>query len=470
MMPFTKSLKGRLAVYFAVSIFISLLLSGLLSVGLVQRYLRQKTVADLATQAQTIAGRIESEGLPLRRFTQDLEQVQGVKVIIVPYQDEELSGLPHRGYRGELAELSNRPLPFIDWELLGRGETQTSQVQIPGVEKEAMAAAHAFYVDGQLAGAVIVSKSVSALQPWRPLAGEFLIAALIALAISLLFAVLLARHLSRPLHQITQAAVAVADGDFSKQVTVDSQDEIGRLADAFRFMTGEVQKSQQQQRQFVINVSHELKTPLTAITGHVQALRDGVVEGPEAVGRSLEVISTETDRLNRLIEDLLSLAKFDARQFELRNSSFSLDEVLAAVVEGFSREARERQVELGRTGEAGLELTTDQDRLRQILANLVQNALSHTPAGGKVSIEAAGEGDRARITVSDTGAGISSEDLPHVFDRFYRSQGAAREAGLGLGLAISRELAQAMGGDISARSRPGEGSGFTLTLPLSPGG
>lgn len=464
-----KSLKGKLAIYFAFAIIFSLLLSGFLSVGLVQHYLRQRMISDLQSQVESIASQVETEGLPLRRYVQDLEQVQGVRVSVVPRQEGaalNLPVVPGQGL-GPAARLeASGELPFIDWEQIGRGETQTLETDLPGMDRKALAAAHGFSINGELAGAVIVSKAVTDLQPWQPLAGELLIAAAIALAISLLFAFLLARHLSRPLHEITQAAVAVADGDYSRQVGIQSSDEIGQLADAFRHMTAQVQKSQDQQRQFVINVSHELKTPLTAINGHVQALKDGIASDPEDVARSLEVISAETGRLKRLIDDLLNLAKFDAHQFELRNSTVHLGDLLPSVVSGFEGEARERSIELGLEEGEDIILNTDPDRLRQVLTNLLQNSLAHTPSGGSVRIKYDSGAGQARIAVSDSGSGISEADLPHVFDRFYRSGEGTLEAGLGLGLPISRELAQAMGGDISVATSEGGGSTFTVILPL----
>lgn len=466
MLAFTKSLKGKLAVYFAVSIVISLLISGLISVGLVQRYLRNSTVSDLEVQAQSIAAQIEDEGeLPNQAYQRDLERVQGVRMLLVDTSGV-VSQAPVGPGRGGPLEPALFHINFLDWQALADGETLVVEAVLPGADKETVVVADAYSLDGELQGAVVLAKPLNLLQPWRPIAGEFLVAALIALAMSLALAFLLARHLSRPLHEITQAAAAVAEGDFSHEVTVRSEDEIGRLADSFRHMTAEVQKSQEQQREFVINVSHELKTPLTAITGHTQALREGVAHEPEEVERSLEVISTETARLRRLIEDLISLAKFDTRQFELRLAAFPLGELIDSLAEGFSREAEERRVRLEVETAAAPELSTDPDRLRQIVANLVQNALFHTPPGGLVKLTASRDGGQAVITVTDSGSGIAPGQLPRVFDRFYRAGAGVRDAGLGLGLSISRELARAMGGDITAASKPGEGSSFTVTLPI----
>lgn len=465
MFSLTRSLKGKLALYFAFSIIISLLVSGLISVGLVQRYLRNKTVSDLRDQVAAIAVQIEEEQeLPNQRYQLDLQRVQEVTLLIVPSGTESRRP-PQSPGRGNPMEPVLMRLAFLDWDALAAGKTLTEEATLPGAEKETVVVARGYFIEGELLGAVVLAKPLSLLQPWRPIAGEFLVAALVALAISLSLAFLLARHLSRPLHEITEAAAAVAEGDFSREVTVRSEDEIGRLADSFRHMTAEVQRSQEQQREFVINVSHELKTPLTAITGHTEALRDGVVSEPEDVKRSLEVVATETRRLRRLIDDLISLARFDTRQFELRLATFSLAELLESLVESFSREAGERRVELALSADRAIELTADPDRLRQVIANLTQNALSHASAGGRVTVTAAREEGSVRIGVTDDGPGIEPDRLPHIFDRFYSGRDGARGAGLGLGLPISRQLARAMGGDVTVTSTPGEGATFIVTLP-----
>lgn len=467
-MRFTRSLRGRLAAYFAISIVITLLISGFLALGLVQRYLQKKTVSDLESQVRAMARQIEQEGLPARRFIDDLEKMYGTNAVIVPYREQALRQLPRSGNRPQDdIEPGGRQFNFLDWELLKGGGTQTTETELPAVDRDVIVAAHGIRAGGDLAGAVVLSKPVRYLQSWQPLALEFLIAAVPSLAVSFFISFLLARRLSRPLHEITEAATAVAAGDFSREVATGSDDEIGRLADAFRYMSTEVQRAQEQRRDYVINVSHELKTPLTAIAGHTRALKDGVVSDPEKVAKSLDVIEDETRRLSRLIEDLLSLAKFDARQFGLRKEPVDLTELVGLIADSFSREAHEKGVNLSHSAVPGLEINTDSDRLRQVLSNLAQNAIEHTPPGGSVSLTARIEDGRtgAFVEVADTGSGIHPGDLPHVFDRFYRSRGPAG-SGLGLGLAISRELARALGGDVSVSSEPGEGTTFVVNLPL----
>lgn len=460
----TRSLRGRLAFYFALSITISIIISGFLAVGLVQRYLKQKTITDLEYQAQSLARQIEIEGLPQLRYVNDLERVFGIRATIV-MEGEQALPQPQRRNSDSVEPASRQQLAFLDWQQLALGETQVQETRLPNMEGEVVAVAHGFRTGGDLTGAVVMSRPLRSLQSWQPLALEFLIAAVPSLAISLLIALFLARRLSRPLHEITGAATALAAGDFSRELTVRGDDEIGVLADAFRHMAAEVKQAQEQRRDFVINVSHELRTPLTAIAGHTRALLDGVATGPEQTERSIRVIDTETRRLSRLIDDLLSLAKFDARQFELRRQPVELGELARSVADSFARQAHEGGVKIDTRLPAALTVPTDPDRLRQILVNLTANALSHTPAGGTVTLSVNRLDSGAKLEVADSGAGIAATDIPHVFDRFYRAPGRAKEAGLGLGLAISRELARAMGGDITVASRPGEGARFTVTLP-----
>jgi signal transduction histidine kinase len=465
-LDFTKSLKGRLAIYFAIGIVISLLISAVASAGLVQRYIRMRTVSDLKGQVEALSRQIETDGLPSRRYFSDLETMYQTRALIVPYLDQPLQELPRfqRGPEDVQPEVVQHR--FIDWDLLASGETQVAETQLAEGELQVVVVAHGLHAGSDLVAAVVLAKPQSSLQSWVPLAGWFLAAAAISLTISLILAFLLARRLSRPLHQITESASALAAGDFSHELTITGEDEIGRLADAFRHMASEVQKSQEQQKEFVINVTHELKTPLTSIMGHIQALREGVAADPAEAARSLEVASAEASRLSRLIEDLLSVARFDARQFELKSATVPVREIMASLEAGFAWQAQSADVSLEVESPEGLEVTTDPDRLRQILSNLVQNSLAHTPAGGKVTASTRiREEGGVEFIVSDSGEGIAAEELALVFDRFYRGKSGDRKAGLGLGLAISRELALALGGDLSVSSEPGKGSRFLLRLP-----
>jgi two-component system sensor histidine kinase ResE len=221
-------------------------------------------------------------------------------------------------------------------------------------------------------------------------------------------------------------------------------------------------------RDFVANVSHELKTPLTSIQGFAQAILDGTAGDGAAREHAARVIFDESQRLKRLVEELLDLARLDAGQAALSLASVDLTALLADVVDRMQPPAQEKGVRLSAQVGALPALVADGDRLAQVFTNLIDNAIKHTPAGGEVRVAAEAQAEFISVSVEDSGTGIPVADLERIFERFYqvdRSRRSGPERGAGLGLAISREIVVAHGGAISAESRPGLGSRFTLRLP-----
>jgi signal transduction histidine kinase len=215
--------------------------------------------------------------------------------------------------------------------------------------------------------------------------------------------------------------------------------------------------------QFLATVSHELRTPLTAIRGHVDALRDGVVRGEGAEGASLEVIHAETERLARLVNDVLDLARLDAHRFQLTREEVDLRRLLERAYETYSEQARQRGIEYDRDFAADPVIETDGDRVLQIVSNLLENAFAWTPDGGRIALELAAFNGKVAVAVADTGPGIGPEERERIFRPFFTGD----SSGTGLGLAIARELAHALGGDLALQSQPGHGSRFELRLPAT---
>jgi signal transduction histidine kinase len=304
--------------------------------------------------------------------------------------------------------------------------------------------------------------------------GEYLLlplaeAAAVAAVLAMILAVIIARSIANPLHNMAAAAQGIARGGLNTPaIPVAGPDEVRSLGEALNHMTGQLQSTQQAQRDFLANVSHELRTPLTSIQGFAQAMLDGAAATPEAIQRSAGIIYGEADRMRRLVDGLLDLARLDSGLRALNLAPLDLHSLLASAAEKFSL----------RAGTAGITLTTDlppslapitgdADRLGQVVANLLDNALKHTPAGGRVTLSAAASPASVEISVSDTGPGIPAEDLARIFERFYQvDKSRARSSGLGLGLAISREIVEAHGGRLRAESVTGLGSRFTVQLPL----
>jgi signal transduction histidine kinase len=292
-------------------------------------------------------------------------------------------------------------------------------------------------------------------------------AGVIALTLSILLSYIIARWIAKPLDRMAQVARAVAAGEFRRDLMTAGPREVESLAIAFNEMIHQVEDSQKSQRDFVANVSHELKTPLTSIQGFAQAILDGTAEDVAAQQHAAQVIFDESDRLKRLVEELLDLARIDAGQIEFKRDRVDLKAIIANVIERLGLRASEANVELQVWLPALPQMVGDGDRLAQVFTNLVDNAIEHSPNGGRVQIRGEIGREWATIHVEDEGSGIPSDELSRIFERFYQMDKARSSRGVGLGLPISREIIRSHHGEIRASSELGRGSRFTVQLPLS---
>ena len=305
---------------------------------------------------------------------------------------------------------------------------------------------------------------------WADLFPRLIVAGFVGVLAGAVVAALLWGSLFRTLRRATGAIQAVAAGDYDQRVPETGPSEIKALARDVNRMADSVQASQRMLREFLANVSHELKTPLTSIRGFSQALQDGTLETPDERARAARVIDAESRRVLQLVTELLVLARIESGQQTMAVARVDASELLAHVADVFSMRADAAGVTLDVRSDQRVTVMADFDRIEQVLGNLIDNALRHTPRGGRIDVSlGAPDAGYARITVADTGAGIPPEDLPNVFDRFYRSAlGEPEMPGSGLGLAISREIVRAHGGEIRASARVGGGAEFSFTLPLAP--
>lgn len=299
---------------------------------------------------------------------------------------------------------------------------------------------------------------------------------LIALLLSLILAFALSRWVADPLQQVVLAARNYPESSEEMQpVSPRGPHEVQDLTRAFNSMVARVESSQRSQRDFVADVSHELKTPLTSIQGFAQALLDDTADTPEARKQAAQIIYDEAGRMHRMALDLLDLARLEAGTADLKMSSVDIGLLLRNIAEKFMRQAQKAGVGLQvNIPERLPTLMGDGDRLAQVFTNLVDNALKFTPANGQVTLNAIQAGAEMEISIADTGIGIPKEALPRLFDRFYQvdpSRGggvtAAGRRGAGLGLAIVQEIIQAHDGRISVRSEVGRGTMFVIHLPLT---
>ena len=289
-------------------------------------------------------------------------------------------------------------------------------------------------------------------------------ASLAAVALAGVSSFLLTRRVLRPLSRMADVTRAVAAGDYTARVHVDSGDEIGQLAEAFNRMANSLERMEQLRKAMVADVAHELRTPLTNVRGYLEALSDGVVP-PSA--ETFAILQQEILRLVRLAEDLLQLAKADAAHALLQRRTISLPELVDEVLEPYRLRFRDKGITPEvRVAQGAEQVAADRDRLAQIVGNLAENAWQYTPPGGRVSIDLERTPEGVRLTVANSGNGIAEEDLPFIFERFYRAdKSRSRElGGAGIGLAIVKELAEAHGGTVGASSSAGE-TRVWFTLP-----
>ena len=294
---------------------------------------------------------------------------------------------------------------------------------------------------------------------------SLLISGIGAGALGVLLVVLMSRRALRSVRRLTAAAQSLGRGDLSQRVPVSGRDEIGELSRTFNVMAEGLQDAERQRRNMVADVAHELRNPLSNIRGYVEAVRDGVLEADEAtIGR----IHRQTMYLSKLVEDLRLLAETESADFSLDLEPGSMGEVVARSVEAHRPQAQAKGVSLSSSAQTALqEVEMDRTRIEQVLGNLLQNAIRHTPSDGRVDVTVEASESAVKVTVADTGEGISPDDLPHVFDRLFRADPSRTRTtgGAGLGLTIARQLVEAHGGSIRAESTPSQGSRFIFEIP-----
>ena len=298
----------------------------------------------------------------------------------------------------------------------------------------------------------------------------------VGLVISVILSFILSKTLLQPIVGMTKAAEAMAGGDFSRKLDVESEDEVGILADTFNNMAyqlkatlEEIQKSEALRREFVANVSHELRTPLTSIRSYAETLTDFCDIPKDMEHDFLHVILNESDRMTKIVQDLLTLSRFDAGSNLLTADEFSLERSLDDVHDAIALEAIKHGHDISMALEKELpRISGDRARIEQVLINILSNAVKYTPDGGKIDIAGGKTGNKVWIKITDNGIGIPEEDLSRIFDRFYRVDKArSRESGgTGLGLSIAREIVLRHGGDILIESVMGVGTTVTVVLPI----
>jgi len=435
----------RTNLFVAIVLVVALSIGLMLVVGavLTRRQVEHATLEGLAHQADVLTAREVIAIAPLAHL-KPLNQT------VLKKQQERAVGIYNL----------RRPTPYLPGDLLGRvrgGEDLNGTVRIHGTEYFIAARKIG---NGRKAPALVLlrprSRGNSAFYPFFV---GLLIAAGAGIALAALAAFLLARRIARPVRRVVDATRHLAEDRDPEPVPIEGAYEIASLARAFNEMAEQLARARAAEKQFLLSVSHELKTPLTAIRGYAEGVADGAFDMDEAV----VTISIEAARLERLVRDLLDLARMNRTDFSIHREEIDLATIAGEAVRRYEGQARDFGVALEAIAPGPSPAIGDPDRILQVASNLIENALRLTPRDGVVRVFA----EPGLLIVEDTGPGLSQEDLPRAFERFYlySRYGSDRPVGTGLGLSIVKELTQGMGGSVEVEPRPGRGTRFTVRLP-----
>ena len=446
------SLRFRLPALFLLGILLSGLVATLISIRFFQSYNRARAVDELRSESVGIVQLYAQQAGGLVVSPRRLEgAIGGDRVFWAP------------AFRGAtlLQQIPDLPRSVVSIRQLDQQRPTTLDIRLGS--RKYLAVARPLRLGNNLFGALVVAKPASQLRSRSvTLLQRLAIAFGGGIVVASLLGLYLSRRITEPLRRLSEAADEVAAGHYGVELPPSrGSDEISHLSARFSDMAAKLAESEQLSRNFLMSVSHELRTPLTAIRGHVAAVREGVIDDPAMRDQSLAVIGEEALRLERLVGDVLDLAKLDAHRFTVLQEEVDMERLSERAYAAFGEEARRRAIDYRLDVAAKPVIISDGDRLLQIIVNLLSNAFRWTPEGGRIGVTLSAENGSVLVAVADSGPGISAEERERIFRPFWSRDGG----GTGLGLAIARELALALGGRIDLETEPGRGSRFELVLP-----
>ena len=429
-----RSLRFRLPALFLVGIVVSGVIATLVALALFQNYARQQLLAKLRREANGLTALYQQQAIAandtgqktLRFAPPQLERATGDKIFYVG----------GNAFPDQVSGLRQLPENTVDWRT---GETRTFEFRPPGFNRTYLAVLQPMRLapgSSPFGALIVATRKTQIASDLGPLAERLGLAFIGGIVVAGLLGWYFSRRITRPVLALSQASDEITRGHYDVAVPdVPGRGEIDHLAERFREMASRLGDAEQQERNFLMSVSHELRTPLTAIRGHVEALREGIAADPEAQASSLNMIANETMRLERLVGDVLDLAKLEAHRFTLLTEEVDMERLCEQAYAAFGEEARRRGIDYEKRFDSKPTIVSDGDRVLQIISNL--------------------------LSVDDTGPGVPVAERDRIFRPFWSRD----DSGTGLGLAIARELAAALGGSIELESQPGSGSRFELVLP-----
>lgn len=410
--------------------------------------------------------------IPLNELNTSLNSmglITEAAIYVVKVNDEELKNLNRLNIGADLSD------PFIKKNLrqvLDGKKVFEQKEYFKNLDMDVIFVGYPLRVDSKIRGAILLFLPINSVNSVVNQVNIIIIsAAFIILLISSIIIYIYSLRITKPIKDMELAAKRLAAGERSEDIKSHTDDEIGKLAKSFNFMKNELEATEKMRREFIANVSHDLRTPLTSINGFIGGMLDGIVK-PEQYPEYLGIIKDEASRLLYLTGDILELAKIQSKTISINKAMINLNKLLNEMMAGMRLMASEKNININICVDEGLEVYADEGRLKQILSNIISNSIRYTQQGGNITVfaqEKKGKADAVLIEVADNGIGISKDDLPYIFEKFYRADKVrnADNSGTGLGLNIVKSLVELHKGKIYAESCEGKGTKISFTLPNS---
>lgn len=458
---FSRLLLSHIAVIILTGIIMATLTSYLVRAHAVESK-RQDLLSKGYDAVELILPDIKAGKLPTPEQIAHLNKLTGAKIWLMDHNYRLLAGQPPERWAKAFPEPSQQFEQLfagqeLSWVRTSRNQLDRSVViALPVTEAPAPLA---LFLYAPLPGIHKTAETVEQLQAYS---------ALVGLVTAILLGWIIARGLTRPIADISRAASRFAKGDFTSRTIVAGSDEIGQLGQTFNNMAASLAQVDQNRRDFLANVSHEIRTPVASIQAMSEAMLDGLITSPERQHHYLTTIVQATDRIDHLLQDLLDLAQLDAGELSISSASIDLAAYLTSLKEQIDNLMEPKQLRLHlELPHRTLFAFADPDRLSQALFNLVTNAIRYAPEHTTITITLTADMSRTKIAITDEGPGIAAEEIPYIWDRFYRVEKSRtrKSGGTGLGLAITRQLILAMDGEVAVESTYGNGATFSIMLP-----
>lgn len=468
-----KTIFGKQFTAFIGMIVVCLIVLGMGLSGMFKSYFIEQKKSILEEQGGKLANFLGETYMVITRFTErsivrELMIIQEYVEVSLIITDENMNVITMTNDL-ESADIQTVEIPALT--KVKDGETASYQGRMKEISgDDILVVATPVKIGGAVRGAVLMIASMLDLQEsMAGVARITFISALIAGAVSAVFIYVTSKTISKPIHEISAAAKEIANGDFEKRLSVKSRDEVGRLAESFNNMAESLDNQEKHRRDFLANISHDIRSPLTSMRGFLQAIVDGTIP-PENQERYLNIILEETDRLSKLANDILDINKLQNIAVELHKTTFDLNELIRKTVLMFETRITDKQIAVNAVFEGEKTfVTADYEKIQRVVYNLLDNSVKFTNTAGSIHIETSVRDGKVSVKIKDTGIGIKPEDQKRVFERFYKADTSRGEdkKGSGLGLSIVKEFIKAHGGTITLKSEPEQGCEFEFCLALA---